>query len=108
MSSKSKLAKRYKRLISCVKKNDAKRLKYYLERTKYSKLQIKDAVVHEPRQETLLMLACRLSKPKIVQLLLDNGLFERGSRDFKGNNAIHLALKSVLKITEREEFLESK
>jgi len=106
MSSEDKRKKRLKKLSSCVKYNDLKRLKYYIKRRKYSKLNLTSAVVNKKR-ETLLHFACRQCKPNIVTFLLKNHICDTAASDQNRNTALHSALKSVLKIVEKEQFIEA-
>lgn len=102
MSTKTK--KRIDRLINCVKKNDVKRLEHYTRRKKYKKLHLDENSINK-RGETLLHLACRHCKPDIVTFLLKNSLGDPTSMDSKGNTGLHLALKAVMKIDERNKFI---
>ncbi len=103
----SKIKKRFDRLVSCVKLNDVHRLEHYLKRKKYAKLHWDETSVNK-RKETLLHLACRLCKHSVVTFLLQNSLGDSTSVDSKGNTALHLALKAVMKIDERNNYMAGK
>jgi ankyrin repeat protein len=105
MSSKTK--KRFDRLISCVKSNNVERLKHYARRKKYAKLHLDEIGVNK-KGETLLHLACRQGKHEIVAFLLENSIGDPTSMDCKGNTPLHLALKAIMKIDERNEYLAGK
>lgn len=107
MSSNEKRIKRLKRLSYCIECGDLKGLKHYLRREKYCKLNLSQAIVNKKNQ-TLLHLACRFCKPDIVNFLLQNSICDPGVGDHKQNLPLHLALKSVLRIVERKEFVEGK
>lgn len=62
-------------------------------------------MVVNKKGETLLHLACRLCKPQIVNLLLSNNVGDPTAADSKGNTALHLALKSVMKIDQKDAYL---
>lgn len=99
----SKYRKRRERLSRCVKTNDVDRLSSYLQRKKYSKLDLDEAVVNK-RGETLLHLACRLIRPHVVELLTKLSLGEPTSRDLKGNTPLHTALIAVMQINDSHEY----
>jgi hypothetical protein len=62
-------------------------------------------MVVNKKGETLLHLACRLCKPQIVRILIENDLGDPTAEDSKGNTALHLALKSVMKIDQKYDYL---
>jgi NF-kappa-B inhibitor-like protein 1 len=76
----------------------------FLDRKKYNKLHLNEIVVNK-KGETLLHLACRLCKPQIVRTLIENDLGDPTAEDLKGNTALHLALKSVMKIDQKYDYL---
>ena len=82
-------------------------LLYFLIRKKYNKLHLNEIVINK-RGETLLHLACRLCKPQITSLLLVNGLGDPTAEDSKGNTALHLALKSVMEIDQKDAYIPGK
>ena len=101
----SRVSKRFDRLIICVRSNDVKKLKHYVKRKKYYKLNLERAPLNR-RKESLLLLASRLTKVDVVSFLLNHSIYDPRTRDIQGNSALHLALKAVLKIHDREEFTE--
>ena len=105
MPSEAKRIKRLKRLSSFVEYGDLNRLKYYLKREKYSKLDLSRAVVNKKNQ-TLLHVACRFCQPEIVKFLLDNSICDVHASDYKENLPLHLALKSILRIVGKREFVK--
>lgn len=100
----SKMKKRVERLVTCVKFNDIQRLEHFVKRKKYIKMQLDEIGVNK-RRETLLHLACRLRKYEIVKFLLNNSIGDPTSMDYKGNTPLHVALKAVMKIDERNQFI---
>lgn len=102
MSSKTK--KRFARLIKCVKLSDVERLEYYVKRNKYRKMHLDETRVNK-RGETLLHLACRLCKHNVVTFLLKGSYGDPTAIDSKGNTGLHLALKSIMKIDQKYEYL---
>jgi len=106
MPSEAKRIKRLKRLSSFVEYGDLNRLKYYLKREKYSKLDLSRAVVNKKNQ-TLLHVACRFCQPEIVKFLLDNSICDVHASDYKENLPLHLALKSILRIVGKREFVKA-
>jgi ankyrin repeat protein len=98
------MKKRFERLVSCVKSNNVERLKHYAKRKKYAKLHLDEIGINK-RRETLLHLACRQGKHEIVTFLLENSLGEPTSIDCKGNTPLHLALKAIMKIDDRNEYI---
>jgi len=103
MPSDAKRLKRLKRLSSCVECGDLKRLKYYLSRGKYAKLDL-SGPVDKKKKQTLLHLACRFCQPDVVKFLLQNSICSTHSRDYKRNLPLHLALKSVLRVVGKQEY----
>lgn len=101
----SKIKKRFDRLIMCVKLNDIQRLEHYTKRKKYAKMQLDETWVNK-RRETLIHLACRLGRHKIVKFLLNNSIGDPTSMDYKGNTPLHVALKAIMKIDERNQYIE--
>ena len=100
----SKIKKRFDRLVSCVKLNDVQRLEHYVKRKKYAKLHWDETVVNK-RNETLLHLACRLCKHEVVRFLLEKSLGDPTSIDSKGNTALHLGLKAIMKIDDKNSYM---
>jgi ankyrin repeat protein len=103
----SKIKKRFDRLISCVKSNNVEKLRHYTRKKKYAKLNFDEKGINK-RGETLLHLACRQGKHEIVTFLLENSLGDPTAMDCKGNTALHLALKAIMKIDDRNEYITGK
>ncbi|KAI9555548.1 hypothetical protein GHT06_018063 [Daphnia sinensis] len=100
----SKIKKRFDRLVMCVKLNDVQRLEHYAKRKKYAKMQLDETGINK-RRETLLHLACRLGKHEIVKFMLNNSIGDPTSMDYKGNTPLHVALKAIMKIDERNQYI---
>ncbi|XP_057375374.1 NF-kappa-B inhibitor-like protein 1 [Daphnia carinata] len=99
-----KIKKRFDRLVMCVRLNDIQRLEHYIKRKKYAKMHLDETRINK-RRETLLHLACRLGKHEIVKFLLNNLIGDPTSMDYKGNTPLHVALKAIMKIDEKNLYI---
>lgn len=102
--SPSKLKRRLGKLSKLIEKNDVRKLELSLQKRKYLELPLREAGINK-RKETLLHHACRLCRPQAVRLLIQHALADPSVVDLKGNTALHLALKAVMKIDQKDAFV---